>query len=384
MGIVKKESRDAQSILQVDSEPEGPSIRKEGLGTQNSGATGPQLCPDVPNRPTQLSFAEFAAKRTDIARDAFIKGTFPDVKSADCFFLQHGIGNDPTQPSLPFERHYYYELLLKKLQAADSNKYSQIHKGTPFYFLGWTAFDFGDYERAVFYMDAALAEDTKNVANWEEAPAAHFITLKDSGNQAAAVITRKLRQTIINEFSRFSCIPGYAAIEISGFQSKFIQPILRQPQARSILTAFYSFIGEYYDRLQMLKLRGQTPGSIEPFLVHLFKGGLIVESILKQLYVLRHPTDSLGKIFSYPEFMADFAITGSLSTTSTDIRTIIYDAKRGETARIAFETIGKVRNTSGHNLAWPDPFDDPTNYELLYRQTLNSILFVISKKYIDP
>jgi hypothetical protein len=57
------------------------------------------------------------------------------------------------------------------LREADAVKYRQIHKGIPFYFMSWLAFDLRNYEKALFYIDAGISEDVrKNPKGWQENP----------------------------------------------------------------------------------------------------------------------------------------------------------------------------------------------------------------------
>ena len=57
----------------------------------------------------------------------------------------------------------------------DRKKYAAVHKGTPFYFLMWTAFDLRNYERALYYLDAAISEDVRtDPRHWANRPAALF------------------------------------------------------------------------------------------------------------------------------------------------------------------------------------------------------------------
>ncbi len=103
-------------------------------------------------------------------------------------------GNVPEGKHLPYDRFELYETRLKLLVEKFPEKFRRCHKGTPYYFLAWTAFDFRDYERAVFYMDAAISEDikasTSSPTGWHKTPAAKFMFLrKDDPNQAAQRVT---------------------------------------------------------------------------------------------------------------------------------------------------------------------------------------------------
>src|SRR6266540_6902466 len=59
----------------------------------------------------------------------------------------------------PHDSLSIYEQTLLQISRIDPTLYARIHKGTPFYLMGWLAYEIKDYEKGVFYMDAALSED---------------------------------------------------------------------------------------------------------------------------------------------------------------------------------------------------------------------------------
>ncbi|MEI2737878.1 MAG: hypothetical protein V9F01_03735 [Chitinophagaceae bacterium] len=73
---------------------------------------------------------------------------------ADIFFAKYGVGNATAGVHNPFERQLAYELLLQILKSLDTVQYQKIHKGTPYYFIGWTTYQYRDLAKAIFYMDA--------------------------------------------------------------------------------------------------------------------------------------------------------------------------------------------------------------------------------------
>ena len=66
-------------------------------------------------------------------------------QDGDWFFETFGPGNVLYFTDRPYERFCDYEELLLALQENDPNKYRLIHKGTPFYYLSWTAFDLRNF-----------------------------------------------------------------------------------------------------------------------------------------------------------------------------------------------------------------------------------------------
>ncbi len=316
---------------------------------------------------------------------------------ADKLFEAFGPGNIRSIVDRPFERFHDYELLLKKFQEADGDKYKALHKGTPFYFLAWTAFDMGNHEKALFYMDAAISEDIrKNPDGWLNESAPRFLLLEGPGSQPADRIARDFKARVETQLERFNGISGFPALSTEDFLERFAKTLVQDTETmenRSIVTAFYSFILEFDDLSDQLALRSKTGGSIEPFVTHLFKGGLIFESLLKHFYKdKRDPANEkeykqIGQSFKtsgefrghFPEGYSrggDLATQG-YNTTASDLKDDIIDKISTNDTTTAFETTAKLRNTTGHKLTWDDHFSD--HYGVLFEQEVNAILLIAQK-----
>jgi len=303
-------------------------------------------------------------------------------ETGDLFFATFGPGNMLYFTDKPFERFSDYEKLLMLLQQDDTQKYKQIHKGVPFYYLSWTSFDMGNYEKALFYMDAAISEDIrKDPGGWLNNPAGSFLTLGPPNIQAAMRVASLLRQLLESQLNRFNVISGRDPITAEDFVDKFVRILVVDPTKRSIITALYTFLLEFQDRCTDLTLRSDVGGSIEPFLTHLFKGGLIFESLLKHLYPNKdngQPVKTLGDIFHTCQFRANFLT--NVQTSSSSLQDIVKDIKATD-LQTAFNTASRIRNTTGHNLVWIDIFDDSKTYQILFEQQMNAILYIVSVKF---
>jgi hypothetical protein len=308
--------------------------------------------------------ADFAALSPAVPRDA------------DTFFQSYGVGNDPARVNRPLERFQHYYHLLEVLAADDPVKYRELHKGTAFYFMAWSAFDYADYERAVFFMDVAIAEDIrKDPAEYLNTPAVRFLTLSDDLNQAAERITKDLQAIVDGQLARFNALSQLRTMTRQDLIAKLVLPLDKGGAKHGIVTSLYTFLLEFRDRLSDLYLRGGATGSLEPFLAHLFKGGLVLESILKNRYPgTKTLRDALGA------FQAEFG-GQKLNISASTLTEIVAFASATSSQDGALCTAGKIRNTTGHDLAWDDIFDDPTNYRLLYERTVDAILFVVSAKF---
>ena len=166
---------------------------------------------------------------------------------ADRYFGAFGVGNVVQAVNAPYERFVCYEFLLTMLRQRNVSKFEKMHKGTPYYFLAWTAFDIRDYERAVYYLDAALAEDIRLwPGQWMNTPIGMVLTLQEGGTAIRIIkeIREKFQKLIFQAFTDVQI-----KIDVQVFIEKFVLTIIKQNKKnRSIVTSLYSFILEFYDR----------------------------------------------------------------------------------------------------------------------------------------
>ena len=304
-------------------------------------------------------------------------------QDGDWFFETFGPGNVAYWIDRPYERFSDYEELLRILEQDDSDKYHTIHKGTPFYYLSWTAFDLRNFEKSLFYIDAAISEDVRKLPNdWINQPGSAFLTLQEPQIQVARRTIENVRQHLDQELSRFNNISGLPPLNIQTFIDRFVRVLVLEQDVtkRTIVSAFYVFLFEFFDRYSELRIRSSIGGSILPFVIHLFKGGLIFESLLKHLYPdPAQPRRTLRNILNSPAFQNDFP--GQIPTGSSTLQEIV-DGIQEDSIHSAFTATSKLRNTTGHNLVWDDVFSNPDIYRNLFYQEMNAVLYLISHKFI--
>lgn len=305
-----------------------------------------------------------------------------DVAHGDWFFSTFGPGNLVNATDRPHERFNDYESLLKLLQERNKQKYDQIHKGTPFFFLSWLAFDLRNYEKALYYLDAAISEDVKNAgATWINLPGAQFLKLSTQPHVAERVI-KNIRDLLTHHLDRFNSISSLASLNLDDFVAKFITNFMHNSSSRTIISAFYVFLLEHTEQLVELRLKSTEGSSIGPLISHLFNGGLIFESLLKILYSKKDNgglVETLGDVFYTSTFQTDFG--KGFQTRAISLKEVL-DGIVDNSLLTAFSTTAKVRNTTGHNLVWDNIFDSIANYESIMNQIVNALLFVIERKFI--
>jgi hypothetical protein len=303
---------------------------------------------------------------------------------ADVFFSKYGVGNSIERANSPFERRSAYELLLEILVSIDEVQYHAIHKGTPYYFIGWTAYQNQDFAKSFFYMDAAVSEDLKFHSVQDKTstrPSLDFFLLKSDPGPSGLAIHIEIKDVIIKTLQDYN-ISGGGLIRVEDFRDKFISDLLYNgADGRSLLTALYTFLMEYEEKKKQILLRSDTGGSIQPFLDHLFDGARILESLLEKrgsgsgtLYPKITQTPELG--------VTQSALLGQQTLADAELQhdTLILSGRSFQD--INFGTAYIIRNTTGHSLIWPDQFSSPTSYSKLCDSLIASIFWSIENLWL--
>jgi len=217
---------------------------------------------------------------------------------------------------------------------------------------------------------------------WKGAPGAKFLLLEPQDEVAQRAID-KVRTALEGELTRFNAVSGQPQLDLNLIK-QFVTRLIEDPAQRTIISALYMFVLEFADRVRELNLRrGSAGGSNEPFTLHLFTGGLLLESLLKHYYPRNDSgveNRQLGNVFYTTQFQADFSLVGPPPSSAYTLREIHQAIAGANTVDVAFGTSAKLRNTTGHNLVWDDVFSDAPIYTDLFRQVMNAILFVVSVK----
>lgn len=303
-----------------------------------------------------------------------------DRKTADDFFGKYGVGNSSCIHK-PIERQSIYEYLLLLLEKIDFEHYKAIHKGTPFYFIGWTAYQCRDFSKAMFYMDAALNEDL--LLGRELTAAISFFRLStDSFEKRDLPAHCALIQRIEEALEIYKSENTKSSYSLTNLQQRFISKILITEAANSpesvsipsssILTALYFFISEYECKRQQIQLRNSESGTCQPFINHLFDGARILESLLE----LKSKEKNLHKKIRSLKRLD----VGSLSCSNKSLRAAIDCQRENLTIqKYHFKRTCIIRNTTAHSLLWNEQFNSINEYESLFSSLIFSIFWTIEK-----
>lgn len=278
-----------------------------------------------------------------------------------------------------------YELILDLLERKDSTKFKKIHKGSPFYFIAMGALMAGDFEKGVFFMDAALTEDIKNGYGIDQ-PAGLFFKLDTNNeNHAALPFVQSIRSSIENQLNQIMS-GSNTNVLFDELVSKFSQSATSKPELRTIFTSFITFAYEYDTRYRHLELTDENNGTSEPIFTHLIKGCIIFESLLsksnpgkdikgtlkdylknKDIYtgleLSSQPTD-MGKIKTYQELIKEIK------------KFSLSDILNEDAIRITWKT----RNLLSHSIGWPEK-PKANEFELMHFMILKAIYLAMKGLY---
>lgn len=292
--------------------------------------------------------------------------------NADDYFVSFRVQNKLHENHDPFIQITVYKEFLKILQDEYPDEYRKIHKGTPFFWIGWYSFLAEYYDQAVFYIDAAMSEDKINHPRekWLDSGAAMFFRLKLPHYQRLfhSLSTPELNEVLKKEFKRFNLLNLNNNITIESFVEKIIYD-----GNTAIITTLYTFILEKDGIMEMIHNKGKYGGTIEPMIMHIFKGALIFETLLKKHYSGK----MLGNTLQNCQSKYSFDFHQCTPSSFNDI----FSYQNQNNKQTAFCITYKLRNKAAHKLNWNDSFTE-SHYEKVYQNILNAIFFVIQEEYL--
>jgi hypothetical protein len=303
------------------------------------------------------------------------------ARVADNFFSKCGF---PVRPSYsPVAQIEAWEYILGLMAENDPNRYRELHKGTPFYFLGMASYSARDFEKALFYMDAALEEDLRlHKDGWPNVPSGKFVLLDDSTPDQAArrfvTSTRKMFESLMTEVAA----AGGIGLSVDDLREKLVRPAMVAGSVkRSSVTGLVSFLLEFSSRAKELSLGGSLTSTGEPFFLHLFKGALLFETLLKisaagSVIQTSNPKATINTLLMDPTIYQAFDFAnqpqGLGAHTFDDVlQAIKSDPTVNFTQRAVRATWG-IRNTTGHSLGWPYR-PDPDEYKQVYQMIVAAL-----------
>ena len=274
------------------------------------------------------------------------------------------------------------ELLEGFRSSSSPAAYSNEHKGSPFYVMGYAAFASHDYPGASLFFDAAVAEDVKKFGPTADKPALFFMRLEDKDQEVlASQVIQEIIATANELVDDYNARLGAQPISFAELRTHFLRPIISSlvNHKRTLITAFISFIAEWKYRALLIDLIQH--GSREPFFLHIFRGCLLFESILKENPLRSIPpgTATLGTALQL--MFKELRIPANLTIKPSSFDNEVQNLTAAMPTTAAIQMTGKIRNTLAHSLAWPSTSLDQQKYNLLIKNIAAACIHAISTLY---
>jgi hypothetical protein len=315
-------------------------------------------------------------------RDRIEKERKSQPGAADYFdevFVAYRVPVDDRQYSLAIDRG----LSLFENYKQSAPDFDDQHKGSPFYVMGYAAFASHDYATASLMFDAAVAEDLDywGADKATSKPALLFLRLMNENQHVLAgeIIPEIVGavETLLREYDGRS---GAAPLTLDELRTHFLDRFINSPDEhkRTVVTAFISFVAEWKYRSRLVALIPR--GSREPFFLHLLRGCVLLESILKESPVMLKNPGTLEKAIKKASAKMGLSPGMKLSAPSFD-KSVLQQIEPGMSAGQAVEYAAKCRNTLGHSFVWETPSLSKEKYDLLVGIIASACIHAISTTY---
>jgi hypothetical protein len=282
------------------------------------------------------------------------------------------------------------EAMLTRCNQVAPEAYAKLSKGTPFYWLAWAAFELHDYETCAFYIDAAVADDLRaadeNGTDRQSvsSPALKFFLVDDrSTNQALLRLVAIVRSTIDRALIDYNGHPeAKPPLSMNDVQRVLLHASIPKgsEHLRTLVTTFISFFLEWDHRSSLIERRTDQ-GTAEPFFLHLFKGCVLFESLLKANTKNKPKSKTLGPILKELKGDLGFASQNDMTISGFAFEDVLKELPLDKKdIYTAIERTGRIRNTTGHDLGWATPLT-PSAYNSLAAYVASACLHAVASLY---
>lgn len=274
------------------------------------------------------------------------------------------------------------EIALKALadrQRTNPQQYPSDHKGTPFYVLGYASFASHDYSGASLFFDAAVSADLKYHAGNLDTAAIRFLRLLHDPNEQllATGIINEIVQTLQMLLDDYNARVQLRALTVEEVRKRFLEKMVASSNLdqRSLATTLISYIAEWPYRDRLLGL--VADGSREPFFLHLYRGCLLFESILKATGGIQARA-ALGDCLTHHRVALGI---GQIRTSADTLANVIATLTSNMSIEQSITVTAKSRNTLGHNVVQPTNNFTRQSYEAMFKHIANASLHAIAKLF---
>ena len=279
--------------------------------------------------------------------------------------------------------------LLHKCYNADPLAYNNIYKGWIYFYLGLASFLLQDYEIAFFYIDNAVENDLYKfdpVIN--PSHAMRFIQLDSNlqesidGNLSEAFgFYKDVKARITNMIKVYNSRSKSDKINLTILRKKFLQPAMSiaHQNWRTLVTTLISFQLEWDYRNELFTICPK-PATSEPYYLHLFKGCLLFESLLKNNpnYPPKNMKSTLEDELRRLQTKLGIHDKSKLNIGGQNLKQVIdkIDQEIDNSLPTSMQYTGWLRNTLGHNLGWRVSINK-FQYQRLFEMIASSCIHVI-------
>lgn len=277
--------------------------------------------------------------------------------------------------------------LLRFCKGIDAEAFSKIHKGHPYYFIGITSYLLDDFPTAIYFFDAAVTEDINSGADpiTNPKPSTHFLMLEGEADYQSAKELTKFAQTkverALEHYIKITKNPAVSGLTLDDLRKDFIYYALKatdKPGLRTLVTSFITYCIEWDFRNEHFEYEVKK-GTSEPFFLHLFRGCILFESLLKLNPVTSPKSKTLGGILQEAQLISKLKINPIQGKKDGFVLEDMFDKLRRYDNSIdqAIQISYMARNTLGHSLGWNE-YISQSQYRELYLIIAASCLHVIA------
>jgi len=331
---------------------------------------------------------QFSNLTEDELREAFLAASNGPRENGNHFFNRFKYRYDLSTGNFAASLHQGLDLL-NKCRAIDEEAFARIHKGSAYYWIGIAAFMMQEHELAAFFFDAATSEDLRAGADPidNSTPSLRYILVEGEAPEQAArqlvlVNQARIEELIKNYNERTGKHPlRVPDLTMEELRRRFLRPAISpgNENLRSLATTLISFCTSWDFRNMLFDIR-PIRGTAEPFFLHLFKGCVLFESLLKAN--LTNPPrleSTLGNAIHH--LHNELGVPLNMNFGNTIFPAVIADlAGADNSIQTAISFTGRIRNTLGHNLGW-DVALDKIQYHQLFRMVSSSCFHAIACLY---
>jgi len=275
--------------------------------------------------------------------------------------------------------------LLDKCHSADPAAYSRIYKGWIYFYLGLASFRLQDYEIAFFFIDNAVESDLHKFDPVTNPSHAMRLIQLDNDPPEHKDFIGAAEKRIDAIIQVYNICPESKNLNLPELRENFLRPAMKVNRKNwgTLATTFISFCLEWNYRDQLFTLCPE-PSTSEPYFLHLFKGCLLFESLLKNNPNCPAPniTSNLGDELKRLKTQLGIHDKSKLNINGKTLNQVVnkINQESDNSLPTAMQYTGWLRNTLGHNLGWGISLNK-SQYQRLFEMVASSCIHAIACLY---